>query len=151
MSFTPTIQTTDNALPLPPALIELLLREIQTAYCQSPPEPEGAQVLAMTIVFRDPNYDPLAGGYHPVEIRLGHVERNSFRLGYITDFSYTPVDGRHVLLTEIDFEFSVELCKMRHLPPIALSRVGDFFDLYISNFLSYYANGVYDVDVVWET
>ncbi|WP_181872687.1 DUF2787 family protein [Billgrantia montanilacus] len=149
MSLPITLDTTDTALPIPQALTDVLLKEIERAYITTPPQPTEDPLFGITLVFRDPGYDPLLGGYHPVEIRLGRANEH-YRLDYLTDFSYVGPADQAELQSEINFEFGVSLCVVRYLPPIALSRVGEFFDLYVTNFLSYYRNGAYEVEVVWE-
>ncbi|XKH59398.1 DUF2787 domain-containing protein [Halomonas sediminis] len=144
------LDVSNTPLPIPDALTEILEKEIQHAYQQAPPLPPEDPLFAITLVFRDPGYDVLLGGFHPVEIRVGRVEGDTYRLGYLTDFSYVGSGDQIELMKEIDFEFSVELCAMRYLPPIALCRVGEFFERYLTNFISYYRNGVYDVEVIWE-
>jgi hypothetical protein len=144
------IDISDTPLPIPESLTSLLENEIQRAYQQTPPSPPEDPIFAITVVFRDPGYDPLLGGYHPVEIRLGRVDGDTYRFGYLTDFSYVGRGDQVELTREIDFEFGAQLCAMRYLPPIALCRVGEFFERYVANFISYYRNGVYDVEVIWE-
>ena len=82
------IDTRDTPLPIPESLTSLIENEIQRAYQQTPPSPPEDPIFAITVVFRDPGYVPLLGGYHPVEMRLGRVEGDTYRLGYLTDFSY---------------------------------------------------------------
>lgn len=149
MSFPITLDTTDTALAIPQALTNVLLREIERAYTTTPPQPPEDPLFGITLVFRNPGYDPLLGGYHPVEIRLGRANGH-YRLDYLTNFSYVGPADQAVLKTEIDFEFGVALCVIRYLPHISLSRVGELFDLYVSNFLNYYRNGAFQVEVVWE-
>lgn len=144
------INVRDTPLPIPDALTDILKKEIQHAYQQTPPASPEDPLFAITLVFRDPGYDALLGGFHPVEIRLGRVEGVTYRLGYLTDFSYVGAEDQTELMKEIDFDFSVGLCAMRYLPPIALCRVGEFFERYLTNFISYYGNNVYDVEVIWE-
>lgn len=144
------IDTRDTPLSIPASLTSLLENEIQRAYQQTPPSPPEDPIFAITVVFRDPGYDPLLGGYHPVEIRLGRVDGITYRIGYVSDFSYVESGEKRALMREIDFEFGAQLCVLRYLPPIALCRVGEFFERYLTNFISYYRNGVYDVEVIWE-
>ena len=144
------IDVTDTPLPIPESLTLLLEKEIQRAYQHAPPSSPIDPIFAITLVFRDPGYDPLLGGYHPVEIRLGRVGGITYRLGYLTDFSYVGSGDQVALMREVDFEFSAQLCVMRYLPPIALCRVGEFFERYVTNFISYYGNNVYEVEVLWE-
>lgn len=92
--------------------------------------------------FRDPDFTPESGGYHPVEIAVGpggHVE-------YITDFAYYGSPPFCELAKEIDFDFSLKIfqhCGVEF--PIRRGR--ELFDLWQENFLAYHAQGAYSVAV----
>lgn len=60
---------------------------------------------AVTINFRDPDYSPQTGGFHPVEIRLEKGD-DQWQLCYITDFCYVGYQGQWELVKELDFDFS---------------------------------------------
>lgn len=103
---------------------------------------------AVTINFRDPDYSPEAGGFHPVEVRL-EKQATSWQLVYITDFSY---QGRHTpeLIKEIDVCFSIK--QVYHfLAGWLNAREGkELIALFISNFVDYYNTGCYQVTVTTE-
>ena len=103
---------------------------------------------AVTLNFRDPDYSPEAGGFHPVEIRL-EKQTTSWRLVYITDFSY---QGQHTpeLIKEIDVCFSIK--QVYHfLAGWLNAREGkELLALFISNFVEYYNTGCYQVTVTTE-
>jgi hypothetical protein len=107
---------------------------------------EGAK--AVTINFRDPDYSPEAGGFHPVEIRL-EKQTTSWQLIYITDFSY---QGRFdpELIKEIDVCFNIK--QVYHfLAGWLNAREGnELLALFISNFVEYYNTGCYQVTVTTE-
>ncbi|WP_338366600.1 DUF2787 domain-containing protein [uncultured Pseudoalteromonas sp.] len=103
---------------------------------------------AVTLNFRDPDYSPEAGGFHPVEVRL-EKQATSWQLVYITDFSY---QGRHTpeLIKEIDVCFSIK--QVYHfLAGWLNTREGEeLLALFISNFVDYYNTGCYQVTVTTE-
>jgi hypothetical protein len=103
---------------------------------------------AVTLNFRDPDYSPEAGGFHPVEVRL-EKQATSWQLIYITNFSY---QGRHTpeLIKEIDVCFSIK--QVYHfLAGWLNAREGtELLALFISNFVEYYNTGCYQVTVTTE-
>ena len=103
---------------------------------------------AVTLNFRDPEYSPEAGGFHPVEVRL-EKQTTSWQLVYITDFSY---QGRYTpeLIKEIDVCFSIK--QVYHfLAGWLNAREGkELLTLFISNFVEYYNTGCYQVTVTAE-
>lgn len=103
---------------------------------------------AVTLNFRDPDYSPEAGGFHPVEIRQ-EKQATSWQLVYITDFAYR---GRHTpeLIKEIDVCFSIK--QVYHfLAGWLNAREGkELLALFISNFVEYYNTGCYQVTITTE-
>ncbi len=103
---------------------------------------------AVTLNFRDPDYSPEAGGFHPVEVRL-EKQATSWQLVYITDFSY---QGRYTpeLIKEIDVCFSIK--QVYHfLAGWLNAREGEeLLALFISNFVEYYNTGCYQVSLTTE-
>lgn len=92
--------------------------------------------------FRDPDYDCSAGGYHPVEIA---VARDGY-IQYITNFALYGIPPHVELAKEIDFDFKLGL--FQHLGrdyPIKRGRA--LYELWESNFISYYRMNAYCVDV----
>lgn len=103
---------------------------------------------AVTLNFRDPDYSPEAGSFHPVEVRL-EKQATSWQLVYITDFSY---QGRYTpeLIKEIDVCFSIK--QVYHfLAGWLNAREGkELLALFISNFVEYYTTGCYQVTITTE-
>ncbi len=101
--------------------------------------PQNGAVLS----FRDPDFTPEAGGFHPVEIAVapdGSIQ-------YVTDFAYYGRPPQCELAKELDFDFSLGLfqhCSMEF--PITEAR--EMFTIWQENFLSYVRMGAYAVTVV---
>lgn len=118
--------------PLNKRLIQIINHHLQ----QQPPVTGNSCVLN----FRDPTYSPERGGYHPVEIGLNA----DGTLAYITDFAYVGCPPHAELAKEIDFDFWNDLFQQfgREYP---IRHGEELFQLWQSNFLSYYQSGVYTV------
>ena len=71
----------DFALPVSQALMSILDQEL----VRSGMVLKGKSSLVFN--FRDPDYGPVRGGFHPVEIRL-LKRRDRWQFDYVTDFSY---------------------------------------------------------------
>jgi hypothetical protein len=98
---------------------------------------------AVTLNFRDPDYNVEAGGFHPVEVRVsaqGKIE-------YFTDFALVGVGEFTELASEIDFDFTNDLFlhfgKEHHI-----SEGRELFEIWHQNFTSYHAMGIYEVECV---
>ena len=122
------------ALPLIPALVTLLENEIAKATVSS-----GKGVI---LNFRDPDYSPETGGYHPVEIALDQ----SGSLLYMTDFAFVGDGYFAELAKELDFDFSYGLFQQfgREYP---IREGAELFSLWQENFVCYYQSGVFQVSV----
>lgn len=93
--------------------------------------------------FRDPDFTPEAGGFHPVEIAVAP----DGTIQYVTDFAYYGRPPHCELAKELDFDFSLGLfqhCGMEF--PIAEAK--EMFTIWQENFLSYIRMGAYAVTVV---
>lgn len=105
---------------------------------------EAVMECAGTVIvnFRDPQYSPSSGGWHPVEIMIGkHGEIN-----YIIDYSYVGKKPFEELSPELDFDFSTG--KFRHLGrEFTLSKGKELFRIWQNNFCSYHRMGVYQTTV----
>lgn len=114
--------------PVPPKLKEIIEAHMIPGGC--------------VINFRDPNYSPVMGGYHPVEIMINkHGD-----LRYLTDFSYVGRPPYEELAKELDFDFGcARFTQMSRDYDIKVGR--ELFGIYCDNFCSYYASGVYEVTV----
>jgi len=90
--------------------------------------------------FRDPKYSPEGGGFHPVEVAVA----TDGSIQYVTDFAYCGRPPYCELGKEIDFDFSLGL--FQHFGreyPVLAGR--ELFQLWESNFVTYYGAGVYSV------
>ena len=102
----------------------------------------------LTLNFRDKDYSAVAGGFHPVEVRL-EKRGIGWELVYITDFSY---QGRpdSELVKEIDVCFVIK--RVYHMLVGWLSeREGkELLTLFVTNFVEYYNTGCYQVTISTE-
>lgn len=120
--------------PLTPALIALINAEIERVGLPS--------TLGVTLTFRDPDYSPERGGYHPVEI---NIDRKGIIL-YVSDFAYVGRPPFAELAKEIDFDFSQQV--FEHFGRVFPLHEGrELFQLWQSNFVAYYKGGVFVVQV----
>lgn len=94
------------------------------------------------VSFRDPDYSPITGGYHPVEIMID--QHGGIR--YITDFSFVGRPPYEELVKELDFDFYCgRFSQMSRDYPIDVGR--ELYTIWSSNFCQYYQSGVYQVSV----
>lgn len=101
-----------------------------------------AQETGGVISFRNPDYCPDTGGFHPVEIAVGP----GGRIEYITDFAYDGSPPHAELVKECDFDFSLGL--FQHFGvEFPISRGRELFLVWQSNFLTYHQMGVYTVSI----
>ncbi|MDY7831799.1 DUF2787 family protein [Aeromonas caviae] len=111
--------------------------------------PAWPQARAVTMNFRDPGYGPENGGFHPVEIRLQR-RGNLWSLVYITDFSYVGMGDYAELAKEVDFDFASQQGLVAYAHVVPLSELGEFYELWEGNFLTYLSLGVYTLTVATE-
>ena len=111
--------------------------------------PTWRQARAVTMNFRDPSYGPGSGGFHPVEIRLQR-RGNLWSLVYMTDFSYVGMGDYAELAKEVDFDFSSLEGLVAHVHAVPLSELGEFYEMWEGNFLTYLSLGVYAITVTTE-
>ena len=140
------IFTDGCALPIAHQLIQILNDELRKAH---PTPTTSDTVEAITFNFRDPDYSPERGGYHPVELRISR-ENTGFQLDYITDFSYVGTGWNTELAKEIDFDLQAGICEVRYCKPISITEAKDLFEMFQANFLSYYQMDIFTVDVTVE-
>ncbi len=124
----------DCSLKLSSELIELLEVEI-AAHATG-------DSGALCLNFRDPNYSPTSGGFHPVEINIDPHGR----IRYITDFAFVGGGDQVELAKELDFDFSLGLFQAmgRDYP---IKRGQALFDTWQENFCAYHRMGVYQVSL----
>lgn len=91
---------------------------------------------AITINFRDPDYSPQRGGYHPVEIRL-EKQGEQWHLCYITDFCYVGQGGHWELVKEVDFDLSSGLFQSIN-GAFSIEVATEFYPIWEQNFLCYW-------------
>jgi hypothetical protein len=134
MEFIMHIDTQGYALPIDPALIAILNRQLESL--TTPP------ARLVLLQFRDPDYDVDAGGFHPVDIAVD----DRGRIQWITDFAYTEVEGITELGRELDFDLSRGIFQHRGFcQPLAYGA--DLFQLWQSNFIHYVQMNVFDVQI----
>lgn len=141
-----SILTDGCVLPVALQLIQILDDEFQKA---QPTRTSSDNLEAITFNFRDPDYSPESGGYHPVEIRISRV-KSGFQVDYITDFSYVGSGWDTELAKEIDFDLLAGICEMRYCKPMTIAEAKDLFDMFQTNFLSYYQMNIFTVEVTAE-
>ena len=134
-----------KGLPLPVSLkLAVCLTELLNTH-----KPTWRQARAVTMNFRDPSYGPESGGFHPVEIRLQR-RGNLWSLVYMTDFSYVGMGDYAELAKEVDFDFSSQEGLVAYAHVVPLSELGEFYELWEGNFLTYLSLGVYAITVATE-
>ena len=125
-----------DAFPFPLAIVFVAILENELNKAQLP---EGTGAI---LNFRDPNYSPETGGFHPVEIR---INRNGL-IEYVTDFAYVGVGPHAELAKEIDFDISLGI--FQHFGrEFRIDKGRALFTLWQKNFISYYRMRVYRVEV----
>lgn len=96
--------------------------------------------------FRDPDYGPVRGGFHPVEIRL-LKRKDRWQFDYVTDFSYQGPEEMSELVKEIDFNFLSEEYYLLRYGQMGPASAKELYTMWESNFVSYYQMGVFTVSV----
>ncbi|MCE9685834.1 DUF2787 domain-containing protein [Shewanella sp. AS16] len=101
---------------------------------------------AVTINFRDPDYSPQHGGFHPVEVRL-EKQAQQWCLCYITDFCYVGQGDYWELAKEVDFDFGCGLFQSIN-GVFTLETATEIYQLWEQNFLCYWQElEVFEVNV----
>jgi hypothetical protein len=127
------IRTEKLPWELDPRLLKILEEELQ-----KPIEVDDGIIIS----FRDPDFTPEGGGFHPVEFAL----RKDGTLLYATDFCYVGSPPHCDLVKSLDFDFSLD--HFRHLGmdfPLAKGR--DAFQMFQSNFVAYHTMNAYQSTV----
>lgn len=125
-----------NSIPwsISPLLVNIIENAISDAGIDT-----GTGVI---VTFRDPDYCPDSGGYHPVEISIdpdGGIQ-------YVTDFAYYGRPPDCELSAELDFSFETRI--FHHFGTSYPLREGlELFKLWQSNFLAYHDMDVFTVTV----
>ena len=100
----------------------------------------------LIVNFKDENYDPKTGGYHPVEIRIIKC-KHGWQFDYITDFAYVGIGYMAELTKEIDFDFSNDVGYHLYTGEVPLNQLTDLYELWESNFISYVEMEVFAVKI----
>jgi len=96
----------------------------------------------VTITFRDLDFSPESGGFHPVEISVS----KEGQLQYITDFCYVGQPPMCDLCKCLDFDFSLKLFQHYGMDnPINAGR--EMFQIWQSNFIAYHGINVYTASI----
>ncbi len=99
---------------------------------------------AVTLNFKDEDYSSELGGYHPVELRFER-KVDVWQLLYATDFSYQGSPA--YLEKEIDVCFTSQRLFSPYLGEVPLRLAKSLARTFLSNFISYYQQGVYRVEL----
>lgn len=128
-----------KGLKVPNTFIEIVTKEVALSDFYSD------EAKSLTLNFRDPEYGPEIGGFHPVEVRLEkHI--NNWQFTYITDFSYLG-NVYPELVKEIDICFSSKCVFYLHVGWLDHHEAKELFTLFVSNFVEYYRTGCYQVSI----
>lgn len=106
--------------------------------CVKSVNPENGVILS----FRDPDFSPESGGFHPVEFSINREGE----LQYITDFSYVGSPPMCDLVKALDFSFSDNTVESYGLER-PLSEGRELFQLFESNFIAYHEMNAYTVEI----
>lgn len=131
-----------QGLPVPKSLYAVLNREINKTAMPN------KTISAITFNFRDPEYSPETGGFHPVEVRL-EKQDGVWRFVYITDFSYQGKTFPE-LVKEIDICFITKQVFSLFAGGSVRQHASSLIQMFINNFIEYYKSGVFDVQVQFE-
>ncbi|WP_050658714.1 DUF2787 family protein [Gallaecimonas pentaromativorans] len=104
---------------------------------------------SLTLNFRDPNYSPDAGGYHPVEIRMSKAHGDWY-VEYLTDFAYYGPPGYAELARELDFNLLHGIGYQNFVGDVPLRAMKSLFRTWQQNFLAYHQWGVFRLTVTSE-
>ena len=126
------IQRKGYVLPISKELVGVLSQAIKNS------GKNGEEALCLN--FRDPDYSPENGGFHPVEVMVS----DAGVIQYITDFAYAGYPAE--LVKEVDFDFAVGV--FQHFGEERfIGHSHTFFNLWQFNFCTYYKMGVFNVTV----
>ncbi|MEG5550385.1 DUF2787 family protein [Enterobacter wuhouensis] len=139
----PVILQGGYVLPLSRSFTQLLLDIL----AQKPPHRH--PITGLTINFRDPEYSPEKGGWHPVEIRLIPAGED-WQLDYVTDFHYAGHPWPE-LEKDVDVSWTQQYTWLPRFGDISHVDAREFWSLWESNFMAYRDMGVFTVRTLWES
>lgn len=139
MPVTTPVKTIFNkcSLPISNKLHQVLIKRIN--------QQEAMEHQSVTINFRDSSYSAEEGGFHPVEVSLQKDHQQRWSILYITDFAYM---GNYYpeLERSLDFDIGNSMAFVAGIgwQRITAYGVHDLYQVWESNFLSYFAMGAFD-------
>ncbi len=125
-------------LPISDELIALLTKVITSKQLSL------TNLADITFNFRDNSYDPVLGGYHPVEIRC-ISSNDQWEFDYITDFCYVGSGFNTELTKEIDFDFTNDGGFQLYSGHHKLAALSELFQLWQSNFIQYVEQDIFTI------
>jgi hypothetical protein len=125
---------TSTKLPLNPKLAEQLASFI----------PKSLTDESVVLNFRDSNYSPETGGYHPVEISLRRLTSNQWQISYITDFCFVGQGDFAELAKCLDFDIGQNVYQDLY-QCTELSAGLEMFKLWQTNFMAYLKMEVFEI------
>ena len=132
------INKENAALPISNKLIKLLTNVIASKQLNP------TELSDITISFKDDSYDPVSGGYHPVELRLVKLN-DQLVFDYITDYCYVGSSFNTELTKEIDFDFTNDVGFQLYSGHHKLSALSELFHLWQSNFINYVEQDIFTI------
>jgi len=124
------------ALPVSQALCNLLDSTLQAKQI------DPSEHRCIVFSFLDQSYDPVLGGFHPVEIGLAR-QPNGWRIQYITDFSYQGYGDSAELDKELDFNLATNEFQHIYFGYLDRDDARELYRRWERNFRSYHAMGAY--------
>ena len=125
---------TSTKLPLNPKLAEQLASLI----------PKSLTDESVVLNFRDSNYSPETGGYHPVEISLRRLTSNQWQISYITDFCFVGQGDFAEMVKCLDFDIGQNVYQDLY-QCTELSAGLEMFKLWQTNFMAYLKMEVFEI------
>lgn len=125
------------SLPITTKLHQVLIDQIN--------QHQASHFTGVILNFRDSSYSAEKGGFHPVEIALQKSHQQRWTIRYITDFAYM---GNHFpeLERSLDFDIGNSMAFVAGIgwQRITAHGIHDLYQVWESNFLSYFAMGAFD-------
>ncbi|CED58358.1 Putative uncharacterized protein [Moritella viscosa] len=140
------INTEGLSVPVSKSFVELLATSLGKSLMKNDviidgvdePNQSDVTVNSITFNFRSPDYTAEHGGYYPVEISIER-QGDTWKLCYITDFSYVGSGYFTELAKNTDFDFTHDEFQSV-LGVNRLSEAAEFYLIWEANFLEYAVN-----------
>lgn len=127
---------------VPEAFYRMINKELE------PIKTPSKEINTIILNFRDPNYSPKNGGFHPVEARLERRNKE-WQIVYITDFSYQGLPYPE-LVVDIDVCFISKEVFSLFCGWLQNKSAKELLDQFVGNFIEYYSMGSYQVSVSFD-